>query len=69
MEALSMLILKAQDGGFISGFKVVGRRGVEVRKSLIYFLLMILLFFVRPLKSKLLVLVAYVVQSYVGFKD
>ena len=52
MEPLSRLLLKAQEGGFISGF-TIGEKGVMERKSLISFLRMILLFFVRPLKSKL----------------
>ena len=53
MKALSRLILRAQVGGFISGFKVRSRGGGG-EESHISFLLMILLFFVRPLKSKLL---------------
>ena len=56
MEALGRLLLKAQDEGFIMGFKV-GERGLRVRKSFISFLLMTLLFYVRPLRSKLLIYV------------
>ena len=52
MEALSRLILKAWEGGFISGLKVKGRRRWGVRRFLISFLPMTLLFFVRPLKNK-----------------
>ena len=57
MEALNRLLLKAQDGGFILGFKIGGKGGGG-EESLISFLLMPPLFFVRPLKSKSL--------SYVG---
>ena len=68
MKALSRLLLKVQDDGFISRFK-----GVGVRKSLISFLQMTPLFFVRPLRSKsvshFLVLTSHVVQSHVGVED
>ena len=58
MEALNRLLLKAQDGGFILGFKVGGKGGGG-EESLISFLLMPPLFFVRPLKTKSLSCVGF----------